>query len=155
MGCNNTKHETIYDDITINNAEKFIPDIQYGKVIKVYDGDTITAVCPVFNSNNKKPYKFSIRIRGIDCPELRTKNVIEKEMAEKAKMFVYEKVFEKIVSITNVTYDKYGRILADVIKDGKNIGELLCEKRLAVKYFGGTKKTPKCWKQYYQTGKLN
>lgn len=33
-----------YDTYTLDNAIKFIPSISIGKVVRVYDGDTITIV---------------------------------------------------------------------------------------------------------------
>ena len=170
MGCNNSKKQVVTKQSIMDRTllqeiskiesdntslEKFIPDLKYGKVIKVYDGDTITALCPVLNSNNKQIYKFSIRIRGIDCPELRTTNVTEKEISQKARRFVNERLMHKLVRFTNVSFDKYGRILCNVFINNINISTQLCEQRLAVSYLGGTKKSPKCWKRFHETGEFN
>ena len=45
------------EDIQYNNTVPFVPNIKYGKVIKVYDGDTIT----VINLDNKQKTKKHIQ----------------------------------------------------------------------------------------------
>ena len=51
----------------------------------------------------------------------------------------------------NISLDKYGRLLADVYEGESNISisDELVKNRLAVKYDGGTKKTPDNWKTFY------
>ena len=58
-------------------------------------------------------------------------------------------VYHKIVTLTNVSYDKYGRILADVSIDDVSVSKMLLDKRLAVSYNGGTKASPEDWMKYY------
>jgi endonuclease YncB( thermonuclease family) len=136
-------------DVRYKDTIIFKPDITNGKVIKVYDGDTITIATklPYYNSPF---FRFSVRLRGIDCPEIRTKNTTEKHCAVIARDLLVNNIYHKIVTLENIDYDKYGRILADVFLDGKNITELLINNRLAVKYDGGTKHSPDDWLVYYQ-----
>ena len=65
-------------NINWENTKPFVPNITRAKVIKVYDGDTITIAskihCMDFNY-----YRFSVRLANIDCPEIRTINEIEKQ----------------------------------------------------------------------------
>jgi endonuclease YncB( thermonuclease family) len=128
----------IINEVNYENTIKFIPPITFGKVIKVYDGDTITIA-------NKMPYKtstlyrFSVRLRGIDCPEIRSKNENEKRCAYIARDFVSNLIMGKIVILKDIDLDKYGRILANVIINGSNLSDLLIEKGLAVVYDGRTK----------------
>lgn len=120
----------------------YIPDINYGKVIKVYDGDTITIatqlhngdVCPIL-----KMYKFNVRILGIDTPELKTTNAIERELGIIARDSLSEMIYGKVVRLENVSYDKYGRILCNLFLNDINISEWLISKNHAVRYSGGTK----------------
>lgn len=135
-------------DIVYKDTVPFIPPITYGKVIKVYDGDTIT-VAAALPYDGSPMYRFSVRINGIDCPEIRTKNKDEKTCALIAKKFIIEKAMNKTVTLQNVTTEKYGRLLADVICDDKSLGDLLILERLAVKYDGGKKHTPDNWLTYY------
>lgn len=135
---------------TINSTTNFIPDIRYGKVVKVYDGDTITVIAPVLNSSKHSIHKFSIRLLGIDCPEIRTKNSEEKKIAVIARDLLKSKIIDKYVYFHNISYDKYGRILAEVYFDGENMCDFMINKRLAVKYDGGTKSIPKNWEKFYK-----
>lgn len=65
------------ENIKLEDTKNFVPPITYGKVVKVYDGDTITIA-------SKLPYiaspiyNFHVRLNGIDAPEIRSKNEIEK-----------------------------------------------------------------------------
>ena len=169
-------------DITYKDTIIFKLPITNGKVIKVYDGDTITiatklpyatgmsnqerphelwrrffgymnpfrTLCAPRSQENSPFYRFSVRLRGIDCPELRTKNENEKHCAILAKDMIHNHIYQKIVTLENVAYDKYGRVLADVFLDGTNITDVLIDKRLAVVYDGGTKHCPDDWLAYYQ-----
>jgi endonuclease YncB( thermonuclease family) len=129
-------------EFDVKTVKEYIPEINYGKVVKVYDGDTITIVTLLFNgdvSPKSKLYKFNVRILGIDTPELKTKNVGEKELAIIARNALSELVLNKVVKLENVSYDKYGRILCNVYLDNVNISEWLVSNNHAVLYNGGTK----------------
>jgi micrococcal nuclease len=106
---------------------------------KVYDGDTFYAHIKGHNPIDKKP--AAIRIRGIDTPEMKDSRAAVKKKAEKAKAVV-EEAFKNAgkIHLYNVsTADKYGRILASVFCDHKDLAKMLREKRLAKSYDGGTK----------------
>ena len=118
--------------------------------MKVYDGDTIT-IATKLPYDSSPIYRFSVRINGIDCPEMKTHNHNEQICANMAKKTIYDIAFNKIVILKNVSLEKYGRILADVFVNDVSIGDLLCQCRLAVKYDGGTKNSPKDWLEYYNT----
>jgi endonuclease YncB( thermonuclease family) len=128
---------------TLDECVEYIPTT--GFVVSVYDGDTFTLA--VWNNEIKKWTKWPVRVARIDCPELRTKNLNEKQIALKAKTFVEERILHKRVELKNVAREKYGRILADVFVSGqtKSINDLLIEQRLAVSYDGGTKHVPDDW----------
>lgn len=105
------------------------------KVIKVYDGDTVTVV---FKFNGEY-YKWLCRLDGIDTPELKTSIKEEKQEAVKARDFLIEKIFNKIVQIHCGDFDKYGRLLCKIFYENVNINELMIQDGYAVAYFGGTK----------------
>jgi micrococcal nuclease len=142
------------DTITYKDTIPYIPNIKFGKVIKVYDGDTITIACKMPHDNSPI-YRFSVRIAGIDCPEMKTNNKTEKECAIIAKTTVSELVLHEIVQLQNVKLEKYGRILADVFTNGISLGDMLCECNMAVKYDGGTKVSPNDWMDYYNSSKTS
>ena len=70
--------------INWENTKPFIPNIKSAKVIKVYDGDTITIAAKV-HPLDMNYYRFSVRLAHIDCPEIKSKNTYEKEYATRAK----------------------------------------------------------------------
>lgn len=140
-------HYTQLEKINYDDTVVFIPTIEKAKVIKVYDGDTFTIACRLkFDDyETNKYYRFSVRIRGIDTPELKTKNATEKKLALEAKTELTTKIYSRIVELKNVEYEKYGRILADVYFDGINIGQSMIDDKYAVAYDGKTKNIPKEW----------
>jgi len=137
-------------EINYTDTIPYIPPITYGKVVKVYDGDTIT-IATKLPYDSSPIYRFSVRINGIDCPEMKTHNNNEHKCAIIAKQTTHDLAFNQIVQLKNITLEKYGRILADVFVDEISIGDLLLDCKLAVKYDGGTKKSPNDWLQYYNT----
>ena len=107
--------------------------------IRNYDGDTIT-----FNIPRLHPLigqGISVRVRGIDTAEVRTRDLCEKEKALRAKKIV-EKILLRSnkIDLYHVKRGKYFRLVADVIVDGKSIGKELINSNLAYPYFGNTKK---------------
>jgi len=137
------------ENITYKNTIPFIPPITEGKVVKVYDGDTIT-VATKLPYENSPYYRFSVRLKGIDCPEIKTKNKDEKECAILARDFLSNLLMDKMVVLKDVELEKYGRILAYVYYEDQHVSDMLCENRLAVKYDGGTKQCPTNWMDYYK-----
>lgn len=129
---------------TLEDCVEYIPTA--GVVVSVYDGDTFTLA--VWNREIQKWTKWPVRVAGIDCPELRTKNANEKTIALKAKAFVEQTILHKHVQLENVSREKYGRVLADVHIENKNLSELLLKRKLAVVYDGGTKRVPDDWVAY-------
>lgn len=136
-----------------NDATPFVPPVDKGIVIKVYDGDTIT-IASKLPYPESPLYRFSVRLNGIDCPEIKGKNEIEKKCAQIAKNELSNLILNKIVSLKNVQTEKYGRILADVYLDDLHLNKHMIEKRLAVKYDGSTKVCPVNWMDYYTKGEM-
>jgi micrococcal nuclease len=133
-----------------SNTVPFIPPITYGHVIKVYDGDTITIAAKLPYSESPH-YRFSVRLNGIDCPEMKSQNKEEKEIAQIAKSEMEKLVLGKSIDLKNVTTEKYGRILADVYVNGENINKHMINKKLAIEYGGKTKNKNFDWKKYYNS----
>lgn len=131
----------------------FIPPVDKGLVIKVYDGDTITIAAKLPYPESPM-YRFSVRLNGIDCPEIKGKDKNEKECAQIAKDVLSELILHKEVMLKNLETEKYGRILAEVYLGDLNLNKYMIEKRLAVVYDGGTKISPNNWMNYYIKGEL-
>lgn len=128
--------------LDLNNTKKYVPDITYGKVIKVYDGDTITIATQLYNGSlvpKKDMYKFSVRMIGIDTPEIKSSNVAEQERAIIARDALSTLIIGKVVRLENISYDKYGRLLCKVFLKDLDICEWMVEHNYAVVYNGGTK----------------
>jgi endonuclease YncB( thermonuclease family) len=129
----------------------FVPPVKHGRVIKVYDGDTIT-VAAALPFKGSRVYRFSVRLNGIDTPEMRTSDDSEKAIAVKAKKALSELILGKWVELRNTDNDKYGRLLADVWFQGTHVNKWMIDNRFAVAYDGGTKETPDDWRVYYRGG---
>lgn len=141
-------------NIDLKDTIKFVPPVEKGIVIKVYDGDTITIASKLPYSESLLLYRFSVRLKGIDCPEIKGKDENEKQCAQIAKEEMSNLIMSKIVTLKNVKIDKYGRILADVYFGDLYLNQHMIEKRLAVTYDGGTKISPKNWMDYYCKGEF-
>jgi endonuclease YncB( thermonuclease family) len=87
-------------------------------VLGVYDGDTIKVRCPVWPGIIAED---SLRVRGLDTPELRGKCREEISLAKEAKRLAQMHLRE--IEISNIDRDKYGRLLADVnvVIDGQKV----------------------------------
>ncbi len=109
---------------------------------KVTDGDTIDITM------TKLPEKLShmkIRVYGVDTPERGSRGQCakERELGEEASKFTKEKIKKgKDIQFELKKWDKYGgRVLGDVIIDGKSLREDLIKAGLAREYYGDKKKS--------------
>lgn len=143
-----TNEEQKNDVIDWKDTTAFVPPIEKGFVIKVYDGDTIT-IASKLPYKESKLYRFSVRLKGIDCPEIKGRDENEKECAQLAKQELTNLVMNKMVTLKNLQTEKYGRILADVYIGELHLNKHMIEKRLAIEYDGGTKMNPINWMNYY------
>jgi endonuclease YncB( thermonuclease family) len=134
------KYRKISKNLDFKDLSNFYPDIKKGRVIKVYDGDSITIASRVNQLKNDTIYKFNIRLNRIDSPEIRTNNIIEKEYAIKIRDLLSEKIMNKMVNIKILKTDKYGRYLAEISYKKININNWLLEHNYAIEYNGSTKK---------------
>jgi micrococcal nuclease len=106
--------------------------------LKNYDADTITVKIPDVHPLIGE--RVSVRVLGIDAPEIKTANKCEKEKARTAQKLVANILkHAKKISLEDVARDKYFRILARVQVDGQDLSALLIKNGLAVPYDGKTK----------------
>lgn len=109
-------------------------------VASVYDGDTfkINLNCSLAVYCEKVP----VRVRGVDCPEIKGKTQKEKRLAQKAKAFTKAFLDSGPVTLTDCGRDKYFRLLCDVTNNtGKDLGTELIRHNLGYAYDGGKKST--------------
>ena len=135
---------------TIIKWEDTVPftfPITGGQVIKVYDGDTIT-IASKLPFDQSPLYRLSVRLNGIDTPEIKGKTADEKQAAKEARDALSGLIMNKQIRLENVESEKYGRILADVYFGDLHINKWLIDNRYAVAYDGGTKTRPEKWVEY-------
>ena len=97
------------------------PNVTYHRC---YDGDTCTftlpGVHPLFGE------KISVRITGIDTPEIRGKCQKEEALAKEARDLVRGILRNAHrINLLDAQRGKYFRIVARVLADGKDIGQTL------------------------------
>tara|TARA_Y200000002_G_scaffold375607_1_gene378191 strand:- start:586 stop:987 length:402 start_codon:yes stop_codon:yes gene_type:complete len=111
------------------------------KILRVIDGDT--ADVDIDLGFGVWLHKERVRFAGIDTPESRTRDKVEKKYGLAAKAFV-QKYLPKGSSQILVTQKdgtgKFGRILGKFkLEDGTILNELMIQKYHAVSYFGQSK----------------
>ena len=110
---------------------------------RVVDGDTVDVDIDlgfgIWQMNER------VRIMGIDTPESRTRDKIEKKFGLAAKAKLKSLLGPNPVLLTTISKKgedmkgKFGRVLGDFIVDGKQVTEIMCKTGHAVPYFGGAK----------------
>jgi endonuclease YncB( thermonuclease family) len=143
----NKNHNEDGDNIKWEDTVEFTFPIEGGRVIKVYDGDTIT-IASKLPFDNSPLYRLSVRLNGIDTPEIKGKTDDEKIAAKLVKDALSSLILNKYVTLKNIQTEKYGRILADVYIGEIHINMWLITEKYAVNYDGGTKKSPESWLKY-------
>lgn len=113
------------------------------KWVRTYDGDTSTFNLPSWPPIIGK--KISVRILGIDTPEIRGKCSKEKILAVKARDVVRAILDDakregKTIELRNMRRGKYFRILANVYVEEMSIAKFLIYQGLARVYDGGKRK---------------
>ena len=117
-------------------------------LLKVIDGDTVELMVDLGFSVH---HKIRVRLYGVNTPESRTKDLVEKELGLKAKKYTEEWLTNhKWVFVNTIPdkNDKYGRVLARIFSSDKiddpttaclNID--IIQSGLAREYFGVGDKT--------------
>lgn len=105
-----------------------------------YDGDTCTfdlvGLPPIFGKN------ISVRLLGVDTPEMRGKCKAEIILAKKAKTFVNDILKRaNAIKLLNVQRGKYFRLVSRILVDGKYLDEELIKNGLGRFYDGGKRKS--------------
>jgi micrococcal nuclease len=113
-------------------------------IVKVVDGDTVDVDIDLGFKIQLKDER--VRIMGIDTPESRTSDQVEKLFGLAAKNRLYQLLEKDAKLITTEDKDgedmkgKFGRILGDFrAADGRLVTEIMIEEGHCVPYFGGSK----------------
>ena len=109
------------------------------RVLRVVDGDTIDIVIDLGFGLSKKE---RVRVAGIDTPEKRTRDPIEKKYGLEATDFMTKLLENSKVLVVRTEKDgKYGRMLGWFYDDANHmsLNEQMIECGYAWEYDGGTK----------------
>lgn len=116
-------------------------DLYNWQVSRVVDGDTVEVKVDFLPKELGN--KLKIRIWGIDTPEKgwRALTMREADLGEAASIYTSTVVKNaKEVKVTIISWDKFGgRMLGDVIVDGKSLRLLLIQNGYAREYYGDKK----------------
>ena len=120
------------------------PGVTYDAVItRVIDGDTVAFQADFLPAPLKK--ELSIRVFGVDTPEkgFRAQCASEAQRGEAASAFTKQAVAASTQrQIVLIDWDKYGgRVLGDVLLDGKSLRQMLITKGFAREYYGEAKQS--------------
>ena len=119
----------------------FQNEIIYARIEEIYDGDTVKIIILLGDF----PVKFSLRILGIDTPEIKRcegKLPEEHDAAIRVRDYIRELFPKNIAKVCIHDWDKYGgRVLGDLfLTTGENISELLIKGGWGRPYHGDKKK---------------
>ena len=112
-------------------------------IIRVVDGDTVDVDIDLGFGVWLKDER--VRIMGIDTPESRTRDKVEKKFGLASKAKLKSLLGKTGVLKTQVNKNgedmkgKFGRILGDFQVGARMVTDILCEEGYAVPYFGGSK----------------
>jgi micrococcal nuclease len=112
---------------TEENTPEFSLAGEYAKVkvLRVIDGDT---VCVALKLPKFGMSKIRVRLIGIDAPETRTKNLVEKEAGVRSKKELREMVEGKVVGLIAGKFDNFGRVLGRLVfEDKTDVGQKLVD----------------------------
>jgi len=129
------KKVILFFSVILLFSKEIEPNLYYykAKVVKVYDGDTITVDIDLGFGICKKNEK--LRLLRINAPEVKGK---ERKKGLIARDWLREKILNKKVLIKTIKTKKgkdkkgkYGRYLAEIYLDGKNINDALVKNSFA------------------------
>ena len=105
---------------------------------RVVDGDTVDVVIDLGFSIL---YSTRVRLYGIDTPESRTRNKDEKVRGFLSKYYLKDwlEKGDVVIRTHKDKKGKFGRVLGEMVVDGKNINLLMVDENHAVKYEGQSK----------------
>ena len=112
-------------------------------IVRVSDGDTVVIAAP-FLPKPLKP-ELAVRIYGVDTPEkgFRAKCPQEDERGKNASKFTTGEVAKSTKrQVILYDWDKFGgRVLGDIILDGKSLRAMLIQNGFAREYYGDAKQS--------------
>lgn len=129
---------------TLAFAQKQPQGVMYdANILRVSDGDTVVIEAPFLPAPLKK--ELAIRVYGVDTPEkgFRAKCPQEDQRGQAASAFTKNLVAQSQKrQVVLYDWDKFGgRVLGDIILNGKSLREMLIQNGYARPYFGDAKQS--------------
>ena len=113
------------------------------EITRVIDGDTVAFKADFLPDPLKK--ELSIRVYGVDTPEKSWRAECDQEAlwGEEASQFTKDQLNSATtIQVAIYKWDKYGgRVLGDIIIDGKSLRYMLIENGFAREYYGDAKES--------------
>ena len=109
------------------------------KIVKVVDGDTVDVDIDLgFGMTYKKQ---RVRMKGIDTPESRTRDLEEKKFGLASKEFLKEQLKDQEIELVSHDKGKFGRILGELFvgSSAYSINRIMIDNHHAVPYDGQSK----------------
>ena len=125
-------------------AQKQPQGVTYdAQIVRVNDGDTVVIAAPFLPAPLKQ--ELAVRIYGVDTPEkgFRAKCASEDQRGQAATTFTKNAVNQSQKrQVVLYDWDKFGgRVLGDIILDGKSLRQGLIANGFAREYFGDAKQS--------------
>ena len=112
-------------------------------ITRVIDGDTVAFQAPFLPAPLKQ--ELSIRVFGVDTPEkgFRAQCPSEDQKGQAASAFTKAQINASTKrQVILMDWDKYGgRVLGDVVLDGKSLRQMLIANGFAREYYGEAKQS--------------
>jgi len=110
------------------------------ELVRVVDGDTVLVSARIWLGQR---VTVSVRLAGIDAPEMRGRCDAERANAHRARDFLVRRLKGGGIALADIQYGKYaGRVVARLLdRDGADLGAALLEAGLARPYAGRRRKS--------------
>jgi len=105
------------------------------ELVSVVDGDTVLVSARIWLGQR---VTVSVRLAGIDAPEIRGRCASERARARRARDFLIRRMATGRIALADIQYGKYaGRVVARLLDgDGADLGAALLAAGLARPYAG-------------------
>lgn len=123
-----------------STAAEVLPGPVVAEVVEVIDGDTLRVRAHIWLGQT---VEVSVRIAGVDAPELRGRCAEERQAAAAARSLLAALTADGTVLLRDVTHDKYGGRVVALVADrtGRDLGQAVVEAGLARFYGGGSRRS--------------
>ena len=121
-------------------ARESLPGPVPAEVVEVIDGDTLKVRAHIWLG---QAVETSVRLDGINAPELKGDCAAERRLAAAAKDYLARRLADGAVSLRDITYDKYGGRVVARVDDaaGRDLAAELVAAGFALPYDGGKRGT--------------